>query len=758
MKENKYIYSIFMNYLISGKYYTKKKSKINEDLINYVKEKCILKEVVYNASYLSKLLIAGNSTDVLNTLNSFFEKIYEELGKEYKSCVKITFIEALDLEPNIQEKDNKSPNKNDTNNKEFTDKEIDDLTNNDKPIEVVDTNKDKDKEDNADEDKVDEDEVDADEESEDKEENNVFSVDHENDDFEDDFGLDDFIDKLSSSKYAKAEDKDEPMRNEKARILERIDKLVGSEEFKKYAKDLLNMGPKIKKSNTLSLFKNLSLIISINEGYGLSTCLEILNDCLVYTGLLDSYSKYPRELVIEPNRDKENQVELFCNQTYSFSKGLVCIDISNHMDKVFTRAFNKLLRNISKLHEKKFIVFRIPFVEKNVLDQVNKAINDILYCKTITIAPFNQEETEQIAKEMLSDHNFTFSEDGLKIFNKKIIEEKNDGRYYGFRTIKKVISEIIYTKLFKSISDDTDSNVIRGKDIEEILLFKDIDELTGLEELDTLIGLDSVKEKVIEITNQIKATIKYQMKTKQCIHMRFVGSPGTGKTTIARIIGKILKENNVLRNGNFYEVSGRDLVGKYIGHTAPKTTEICRDAYGSVLFIDEAYTLYRSEDNGRDFGLEAIDTLIAQIENHRDDMVVIFAGYKKEMDLLMTSNPGLASRVPYEIEFPNYSKETLHQILVRMIEKDNIEYDESYLEEAEKFFKQLPDSFIESRSFGNARFVRNIFERSLSKCITRCELAKVNIKLTKEDFIKAKDEKDFEILNVTNKKIKLGFL
>ena len=750
MNDNKkqYIYSVFTNYLLSGKYYSKFKKNINEDYIEYIKEKCKVIKVDYNTSYLTRVTIEGNNENVLKIINEFFDSVVGKVGAEYKSCIRITTTEISTPESNIDDvietlkKDIKDLDKNIKDSENNDADEDDDLFDEDNPpkhnrkTEII--NDDHNEEDDQDEE--------ADDEEEDDEE-----------EFFDTEFFSTFKNSVNNSKSTNDPDNKFPNENKKDEIYKKLDNIEGCEEFKEYIKELLKIAPIIKKRKTEKLFKNLALIISVNDGYGLSACLEVLNEVLVYIGLIDSFFRYAKEVVIEPNKDKENQLEMFSRQTYNYSKGLVCIDISNHIDKVFTNAFRNILINISKFNDKKFVVFRVPYVEKNVIDQVFKAVNDVLYCKQIVIPPFTKEQTERIAITMANEYNYTFAEDGLNIFNKKIIEEKNDGRYYGMRTIQKVVSEIIYNKILNDAVKGEEDYVIKGEDIKDILLYKELDELTGLEELDTLIGLEEVKKKTIEITNQIKATIKYQLKTRQCIHMRFVGSPGTGKTTIARIIGKILKENNVLRIGSFYEVSGRDLVGKYIGHTAPRTTEICRDAYGSVLFIDEAYTLYRSEDNGKDFGLEAIDTLIAQLENHRDDMVVIFAGYKKEMDLMMKSNPGLASRVPYEISFPNYSRETLQHILVRMVEKDGLEYDEAYLKEAENFFKKLPDSFIESREFGNARFVRNIYERSLSKAITRCELVKAPIKLTSEDFINAKSESDFAIYNDV-KKIKVGFI
>ncbi|HEV7785621.1 MAG TPA: AAA family ATPase, partial [Thermoanaerobaculia bacterium] len=189
-------------------------------------------------------------------------------------------------------------------------------------------------------------------------------------------------------------------------------------------------------------------------------------------------------------------------------------------------------------------------------------------------------------------------------------------------------------------------------------------------------------------------------------HLIFAGAPGTGKTTVARLYGKLLKALGVLPLGGFTEVSRRDLVGQYIGHTAEKTAQVFEKSLGGVLFIDEAYTLSRSAGSGGDFGQEAIDSLVKLMEDHRDEIAIIVAGYTTEMDDFLDANPGLASRFSKTIEFENYSADELLLITSRMVEGGDYHLDPAATPPLTAYFDRIADT----PNFGNAREARRLVE------------------------------------------------
>ncbi len=240
-----------------------------------------------------------------------------------------------------------------------------------------------------------------------------------------------------------------------------------------------------------------------------------------------------------------------------------------------------------------------------------------------------------------------------------------------------------------------------------------------LDQLDAeLVGLAPVKGRIRDIAALLLID---RLRTEQglqsqppSLHMCFTGNPGTGKTTVAMRMAAVLRQLGYVRKGHLVAVTRDDLVGQFIGHTAPKTKEVIKRAMGGVLFIDEAYYLYRPE-NGRDCGQESIEILLQVMENNRDDLVVILAGYRDRMDTFFSSNPGMASRIAHHIDFPDYSEEELMRIAQLMLGKLNYRFDDG----ARTAFARYVGLRRDQPHFANARSVRNALDRIRLRHATR---------------------------------------
>ena len=246
-----------------------------------------------------------------------------------------------------------------------------------------------------------------------------------------------------------------------------------------------------------------------------------------------------------------------------------------------------------------------------------------------------------------------------------------------------------------------------------------------------LVGLKPVKTRIRDIAallviDRLRMNLGLAAQAPS-LHMSFTGNPGTGKTTVAMRMAQILHELGYVRSGHLVAVTRDDLVGQYIGHTAPKTKEVLKKAMGGVLFIDEAYYLYRPE-NERDYGQEAIEILLQVMENQRDDLVVILAGYKDRMDTFFQSNPGMNSRIAHHIEFPDYAEDELAQIAQHMLQAQNYKLDD----DAQAAFDRYLQLRKQQPHFANARSVRNALERARLRQASRL-FANPHQELTAED-------------------------
>ena len=273
--------------------------------------------------------------------------------------------------------------------------------------------------------------------------------------------------------------------------------------------------------------------------------------------------------------------------------------------------------------------------------------------------------------------------------------------------------------------------------------FKDSHIEEVLSKLDReLVGLMPVKTRIREtaallLVDRVRKKLNLSAMSPT-LHMSFTGNPGTGKTTVALRMAEILHRLGYVREGHLVSVTRDDLVGQYIGHTAPKTKEVIKKAMGGVLFIDEAYYLYRPE-NERDYGAESIEILLQVMENNRDDLVVILAGYKDRMDTFFHSNPGMRSRIAHHIDFPDYSAEELLVISKLMLAAQNYRFSP----EAEKAFAEYITLRMKLEHFANARSIRNALDRARMRQANRLfagakkNLTKINLMTIEADEIYA---------------------
>ena len=311
--------------------------------------------------------------------------------------------------------------------------------------------------------------------------------------------------------------------------------------------------------------------------------------------------------------------------------------------------------------------------------------------------------------------------------SKKAVREKRFDEYWNYLESEfektRSLNEVPLTN---TINDNVKKEEVK---IDSKVDKKTLDELVG--ELNDLIGLENVKEDVNSLINLIKVRkIREDKKITQqpmSLHLVFTGNPGTGKTTVARIIAQIYYKLGVLSKGTFFEVDRSELVGGYVGQTAIKVKEMCQKSLGGILFIDEAYMLSQNKDSN-DFGKEAIDTLLKFMEDHRDDFIVIVAGYTNEMESFLDSNPGLKSRFNKYIFFDDYNPDELLSIFNKLCRDSELIVDDEVNKFVHDYFEERYEN--KKENFANARDVRNFFEKAISNQANR--ISKDNLITTEE--------------------------
>ena len=345
---------------------------------------------------------------------------------------------------------------------------------------------------------------------------------------------------------------------------------------------------------------------------------------------------------------------------------------------------------------------------------------------TLEFPNYSRDELQRITELMLSKRQYTIGDAAMnRILDITDIKRK-EPNFANAREVRNILDQVIMCQNLRCVgSDDKELGVV---DVNKYIQDANINlpgsgdgsakkMLTGEEELNQLIGLDSVKRMIKKIKAYAK---KNKTESGFNLHMCFYGNPGTGKTEVARILSRILYDAGVLKEAKLVETDSNGLIGQFVGSTAPKTLAKINEAMGGVLFIDEAYSL--TESSGRQnysakYGPEAIAVLLKEMEDHRGQFAVILAGYKNEMESMISSNPGFKSRIQFTLEFPDYSREELGEIAKSFLHKKKYVIREDALDK----LLDITDYYRELPNFANARTVRNILDQVIMNQNLRTE-------------------------------------
>ena len=425
--------------------------------------------------------------------------------------------------------------------------------------------------------------------------------------------------------------------------------------------------------------------------------------------------------IINTNKDYINNKNIYNLSLYELNNKIDLNDIYNKngiivindlkgillLDENNKKLFMYQLKN--NLHSKKITLLCGNVEDINLFLSFDNELNIYFNFKLIEQLPSIQD----IYNEIISK----FSDDKLNI---KILD-------YITSTYKDI-------KDYSMYRDNLINYLSFHKDVPKVKETKSIDEV--FHELNSLVGLNDVKKVLHDLVNLISLKDKSDLKINNVnLHMLFLGNPGTGKTTVARLLSDILYNLGYIKENKLIEVSSKDLVAEYVGQTSIKTYSVIERSLGGILFIDEAYSLSSKNNSYND---EAIATLIKAMEDNRDNLVVIFAGYTKEMNDFINSNSGIASRIGYTLNFVDYTEDELLEIFKGMVKKSGFKITNEALDKVKKIILDNKDE----PNFGNARFVRNMFEKSV---ITHASNVKDN---KRKDILITITDKDINIDNM----------
>lgn len=469
-------------------------------------------------------------------------------------------------------------------------------------------------------------------------------------------------------------------------IVNELDSLLGVVQNKETLKNYISY-IKLKKNNQIA-FGNYNIVLRNDSAY------DIMNDFLSVCGkIFLKYGLVQNANICYLDKIINSRKDWALDKLVGIEDGIIVLN-DRKMRLDYTKDHDDIKRIMQMFKDKIFI-----FEDSSWCEGFADAEIGELASWRMSIQSISLDDKIMYCQKMLDDNNIKYKKQDLKSFADN-----------PFWKLKNMVMQLIIECKTKDVTTVTTDMLQKNKEKARIRNVKrresksEKNKQNAKQELDELIGLEEIKGQVEKILNYIK--VNKERGKMPALHMCFTGNPGTGKTSIARIIGKLFDEENILHgDGEFVEIHGRDLIAKYVGWTADKVHETVEKAMGGVLFIDEAYSLISDRIGG--YEDEAIATLIKEMEDHRDEICIILAGYTDEMKKLIEMNPGFESRIPFTIHFKDYDENELMQIFECMCKKEKI-----------KLGKNCKELLIENfriakrnKHFGNGRYVRNLFEK-----------------------------------------------
>lgn len=490
------------------------------------------------------------------------------------------------------------------------------------------------------------------------------------------------------------ENKDKKM----AELFERIDDLYITEESKNTLKKMIEYMRKYNEGMQ-DRFISFDMCIYSKENNAIDEIGKIILEAAVFFDYLESERIAKASLL---NLENVNQVV----EVYKSKLGMAMfsnMEIFNTLDEKEKLRFVLGMEQIMKEQEgKSFTVFTAASKEtiQDMLSRENNTLKNNFDFEIVSIKPTVQDIYQELLNKLEE------KEEPTEEFKVKLLEYVTE-TYPNTDLDYSEYIEKLYTQIVFNRTENFTLDLIPGYNKK-----KTLDEI--FEDLNSLVGLKKVKNMLHELVDLIELKNKAGNDLKISntnMHMVFLGNPGTGKTTVARIVAQILYNLNYIKQNKLIEVSSKDLVAEYVGQTAPKTMAVIEKAMGGVIFIDEAYSLASGKGQGNSYNEEAIATLIQAMENSRDNLVVIFAGYTVEMQDFLNANSGIVSRIGYTVEFEDYTEDELVQIFKNMVKKAGFEITDEAIQKAKDIIKKYKNT----KNFGNARFARSLYEKSVIK-------------------------------------------